>query len=64
MSDTSVDATGTAGWFRIYDRDNQAVLDGDITATGGGGDIEFDNINFVVGGVAAIPLLTASVPQT
>jgi hypothetical protein len=61
--DTSVDATGVASWFRIYDRDGNAVIDGDITETGGGGDIEFDNVNFIVGGVVAITSLTATMPQ-
>lgn len=61
--DTSVDATGVASWFRIYDRDGTAVMDGDITETGGGGDIEFDNINFIKGGVVAITSLTATMPQ-
>lgn len=61
--DTSVDETGVASWFRIYDRDGTAIMDGDITETGGGGDIEFDNINFIKGGVVAITTLTATMPQ-
>jgi len=62
-NDSNVDDTGVAGWFRVYDRDGTAVFDGDVTATGGGGDIEFDNINFVVGGTAVILSLTAIMPQ-
>jgi len=61
--DTSVNDTGIASWFRIYDRDGNAVIDGDITEAGGGGDIEFDNINFIIGGVVAITSLTATMPQ-
>jgi len=61
--DTNVDATGVCGWFRIYDRDNGAVIDGDVTATGGGGDIEFDNINFIKGGTVTITNLQAVMPQ-
>ncbi|MHA2401358.1 MAG: hypothetical protein ACXADH_00085 [Candidatus Kariarchaeaceae archaeon] len=61
--DTSVDATGVAGYFRFYDRDGNAVLDGEITATGGGGDLEFDNINFIVGGVVTISNITVTMPQ-
>jgi hypothetical protein len=60
--DNSVNATGVAGWFRIYDRDGVAVIDGDVTATGGGGDIQFDNINFIKGGVVIITTLTAIMP--
>lgn len=61
--DTNIDATGTAGWFRIYDRDGNAVMDGDITATGGGGDITFDNINFIARGTIIINSLIATIPQ-
>lgn len=59
--DTSIDATGVASWFRIYDKDGNAVMDGDITVTGGSGDIEFDDINFVEGGTALISSLTGVV---
>jgi hypothetical protein len=61
--DTSVDATGVASWFRIYNRASQAIMDGDITISGGGGDIEFDNLNFIQGGVVTITSLTATMPQ-
>lgn len=61
--DTDVDATGVCGWFRIYDRDNGAVIDGDVTVTGGGGDIEFDNIDFIKGGTVTITSLQAVMPQ-
>jgi len=62
-SDTSADASGTASWFRFYNRDGTAILDGDITITGGGGDIEFDVVNFILGGVVAITSLQAIMPQ-
>lgn len=39
LSDTSADATGTAGMFEILDRDANVVVSGSITATGGGGDM-------------------------
>lgn len=61
--DTDVDATGVCGWFRIYDRDNGAVIDGDVTVTGGGGDIEFDNVDFIKGGTVTITSLQAVMPQ-
>lgn len=62
-SDTDVDASGTAGWFRALDSDSNAVFDGAITGTGGGGDIEFDNVSFVAGGTAAISSFTVTQPQ-
>jgi hypothetical protein len=42
--DTSADATGTAGHFRIYDAAGTTChLQGSITGTGGGGDMELNN---------------------
>lgn len=60
-SDTSTPASGTASYFRIFNKDNEAVIDGDVSEIGGGGDIQFDNIDFVAGGVVAINTLTATV---
>lgn len=61
--DVDIDENGIAGWFRCYNRDGVAVFDGDITITGGGGDIEFDNINFLKGGTVQITVLSATMPQ-
>jgi len=48
--DTSADATGTAAHFRIYDSGDVAChLQGTVTATGGGGDMEVDNTSFAAG---------------
>jgi hypothetical protein len=58
---THIPTSNVAGWFRIYNRDGAAILDGDITIIGGGGDIEFDDINFIQGGTISIALLTATV---
>lgn len=39
--DSSADNTGTAGYFRILKSDGTtAVIDGSVTATGGGGQLE------------------------
>jgi len=44
VTDTSADATGTAGHFRIYASDGTTChMQGSITATSGGGDMELDN---------------------
>lgn len=52
--DASADATGTAGHFRIYNsqatKDNTTCfLQGTVTATGGGGDLQVDNTSFATG---------------
>lgn len=42
--DTSADAAGTAGHFRIYDSGGTTCgIQGTVTATGGGGDMTLDN---------------------
>lgn len=48
--DTSADAAGTAGHFRLYASDGTTChAQGSVTATGGGGDLLCDNISFAAG---------------
>jgi hypothetical protein len=48
--DVSADASGIAGHFRIYASDGTTChMQGTVTATGGGGDLQVDNVNFAVG---------------
>lgn len=48
--DNSADAAGTAGHFRIYDSGGTTChMQGTITATGGGGDMELDNTVLAAG---------------
>lgn len=48
--DTSADATGTAGHYRIYASDGTtAHIQGTITATGGGGDMELSSVSITAG---------------
>lgn len=48
--DTSANAAGVAGHFRLFDSAGTTChLQGTVTATGGGGDMEVDNVNFAVG---------------
>lgn len=44
-------ADGTASWFRMLDSDSATVLDGTVTATGGGGDLTL-NTTTISNGVA------------
>lgn len=49
-ADNAADAAGTAGHFRVYASDGvTAHMQGTITATGGGGDMELDNTVFAAG---------------
>ncbi len=48
--DTSADAAGTAGHFRIYDSGGATCKhQGTVTATGGGGDMTIDNTSIAAG---------------
>lgn len=48
--DTSADATGTVGHFRIYDSAGTTChMQGTVTATGGGGDMTVENTSFASG---------------
>jgi hypothetical protein len=48
--DTSADATGTAGHFRLYASDGTTChAQGTVTATGGGGDLTVDSVSFTAG---------------
>lgn len=47
--DTSADAAGTAGHFRIYNSgDTTCHAQGTVTATGGGGDLTLDNTSIAL----------------
>lgn len=59
-SDTTADASGTAGHFRIKDSAGNIVADG--TCGQGSGDLSFDNAAIVAGGVIAISSFTVTVP--
>lgn len=48
--DTSADATGTAGHFRIYESTGTTChIQGTVTVTGGGGNLQVSDVNFTVG---------------
>ena len=62
-SDTVADASGTAGWFRAYATTGPAaVIDGNITGTGGEGDMELDDTTIIAGGTIAVSSWTLSMP--
>jgi hypothetical protein len=61
--DTSADGTGTAGHFRIYDSGGTTChLQGTVTATGGGGDMEVNSTSFSAGHTFTISTFTLTAP--
>lgn len=67
LSGTAV-ATNTAGWFRMYHGDTASggvgVIDGSVTATGGGGDLELDNTSIAVDQTVNITSLPYTQPAS
>jgi hypothetical protein len=69
-SDTNVDASGTAAWFRMYDvsegvtgsSSTKKRIDGTVGTSGA--DLNFDTVTFVAGGTAAISSFTITLPAS
>jgi hypothetical protein len=59
-ADTSADATGTAAWARVLTSGGTAVADLTVTASGGGGDIEFNSVAIQAGAQVSITAFTVS----
>lgn len=58
-SDTSADATGTAGHFRLYASNGTTQhMQGTVTATGGGGDMTINNTSITSGGTVTVTSFT------
>lgn len=56
-------ATGTATWARFLDSGGAAVMDCDVTATGGGGSITLSTTSLSAGVVLDMGAITFTVPQ-
>lgn len=64
QSDISANATGTIGCFVLRDPTGAIHADGSVTATGGGGDVQFDSVSVTAGDTVAISALLVSIPQS
>ena len=59
--DVLANATGTAGYFRIFASDGTTChMQGTVTATGGGGDMELDSTSITAGQTVTITTFTLS----
>lgn len=56
-------AAGTAGWARFLDSNGNAVMDCDVTDTGGGGTITLSTVTISVGVTVDMGAITFTVPQ-
>ncbi len=57
-------ANGTAGWFRAEDSTGANVLDGSVTATGGGGDLELSTTTISIGLTVELTSGTVTMPAS
>ena len=64
QSDVSADANGTIGCFVLKSSDGDIQLDGSVTITGSGGDIQFASVSATAGDTIAMTSLIVSIPQT
>lgn len=62
--DQDINASGEATWFRLLDGTESRILQGTVTGTGGGGDMEVDDVNFVAGGVFTVTGFTVTMPAS
>jgi hypothetical protein len=62
VSDSSADATGTAGWFRAFDSTGATVMDGACSLEGQGGDMILDSLSIVAGGTIGVVSWTVTQP--
>lgn len=62
--DASANATGTASHFRFWRTDGTTgVMQGTVTATGGGGDLTLDNTSVATGQPVTITTFTLNAPN-
>jgi hypothetical protein len=58
----TVAASGTAGYFRLKTSGGTAKLDGTVTATGSGGDMQLSTTALVAGGTVDLGVPSLTVP--
>lgn len=57
-------ASGTATWFRQTDNSGDVVMDGDVTATGGGGTMQLSTTTITSGSPVDITALSITMPAS
>jgi hypothetical protein len=63
LSTTGI-APGDAGWFRLLDSTGATVLDGSVTASGGGGDLIMSTVTVSVGLTLQLTAGTITMPAS
>ena len=59
--DSSANASDDVGWARALDRDGAEAIYFTVSASGAGGDIQFNSVSFVAGAPVSVSSLTVTV---
>lgn len=62
--ESSANATGTAGWFRVYDSDATAVLDGAVGLSGSGAELILDTVAITAGDTVEVDSWALTLPAS
>lgn len=62
-ADSAADATGTASFFRITDAAGNTLFEGDVSANGGGGDLQLNAVAIQAGVEVAVSSLAITFPE-
>lgn len=60
--DSSADATGTAGYFRAYDSDDNAIIDGEVGTSGA--DMNLNSVSISSGATVSVTSWTVTMPES
>lgn len=61
--DTSANATGTATFARLFDRDDVARVQLTVSATGGGGEVQINSTSIVTSTLVQVTSMTMTMPE-
>lgn len=61
--DAAANNTGTATFFRILDRDDTPRIQGSVTVTGGGGELQLNSVAIQSGATVQVTSLTVTMPE-
>lgn len=63
-SDTSANASGTASFFRILDSNSNVIVQGTVSATGGGGELQLNSVSISAGVEVEVTSLTITLGES
>lgn len=63
ITSTTIGTTGTAGYYRFVNGAGTCTQIGEVTATGGGGDLELDTVSLVAGNLLVIDSFTQTLAE-